>query len=105
MLKCWLGLQLLRIEAQKSPEINHLLSTAQVKIVSRLKQLMLKLTAQQATLLIDEYETNRRNSSSPRKKRKLVHQVAEIIKQLETEKRLSKQLLSNFQTENSCNYN
>ena len=54
------------------------------------------------TLLVDEYWTDRMNSSSCKKTNiwKLIHQVAKIIKQPEAESRLSKQLLDNFQTEN-----
>ena len=36
--------------------------------------------------------------------RKLIDQSAEVIKQPETESGSSKQLLDNFQTENSCNH-
>ena len=46
-------LQLLRVKARKWPEIKQLLSTAQAKIDP--KKLKLKLTAQQATLLVVEY--------------------------------------------------
>ena len=46
-------LQLLRVKAQKWPEIKQLLSTAQAKIAP--KKLKLKLKPQQATLLVVEY--------------------------------------------------
>ena len=46
-------LQLLRVKGRKWPEIKQLLSTAQAKIAP--KKLKLKLTAQQATLLVVEY--------------------------------------------------
>ena len=46
-------LQLLRVKARKWSEIKQLLSTAQAKIDP--KKLKLKLTAQQATLLVVEY--------------------------------------------------
>ena len=48
-------LQLLMVEAQKWPNIKELISTAQAQIVLRLKQLRLKLTSQQATLLVNKY--------------------------------------------------
>ena len=55
--------------------------------------------AQQANLLVDEYSTDRVNSSSCKKEKniwKSLHQVAEIMKQPEAESELSKQLLGNF---------
>ena len=51
-------LQLLRVEVSKWPKIKHncsVLSTVQAQIVPRLKQLRLKITSQQSTLLIAEY--------------------------------------------------
>lgn len=59
--------QLLKVETQKCPEIKQLLSIAQDQVAPRLKQLKLKLTAKQATLLVDEYSTDRPNSSLRRK--------------------------------------
>ena len=46
---------MLRVEAQKWPKVKQQLSNVQAKIVPRFKQLRLTLTAQQATLLVDEY--------------------------------------------------
>ena len=56
-----------RVEAQKYPEIKQLLSIAETQTARRLKQLKLKLTPMQATLLAGEYETDRLNSSPRRK--------------------------------------
>ena len=95
--------QLLRVKAPDWPKIKQLLNTAQAQIVPRIKQLRLKLTSQKSTFL----ESNRQNSHSGRKKKtnwKLINQVAEIIWKPEAEIGLSKQLLSNFQTENSCEH-
>ena len=47
--------QLLKVEAQKCPEIKQLLSIAQAQFAARLKQLKLKLTARQATILVEKY--------------------------------------------------
>ena len=44
-------------------------STAKVQIVPRFKLLRLKLMAQQATVLVDRYETDRVNQSSCRKEK------------------------------------
>ena len=44
---------LLRVEAQKWPKVTQQLSNVQAQIVPRFKQLRLKLTAQQAILLVD----------------------------------------------------
>ena len=44
-----------RVEAQKYPEIKQLLSIAQAQFPARLKQLKLKLTARQATILVEKY--------------------------------------------------
>ena len=48
-------LQLLRVEAQKWPKIKQVVSIGHAQVVPRLKQVRLKVTSQQATLLIDEY--------------------------------------------------
>ena len=48
--------QLLKVEAQKWPKL--------LQIVSKFKQLRLKLMAQQATLLVEEYSIDRVNSGS-----------------------------------------
>ena len=50
-------LQLLMVEAQKCQKLNNckVLDTVQTQIVSRLKQLRLKLTTQQSALLVAEY--------------------------------------------------
>ena len=47
--------QLLKVEAQKYPEIKQLLSIAQAQFAARLKQLKLKLTVRQATILVEKY--------------------------------------------------
>ena len=47
--------QLLKVEAQKYPEIKQLLSIAQAQFPARLKQLKLKRTARQATILVEKY--------------------------------------------------
>ena len=48
-------LHLLRVEAKKWPKIKQLLRTIEAETIPRLKQLKLKLAAQKATLLVDEY--------------------------------------------------
>ena len=57
------------VEAQKWPKIKQLLSIAQAQIVPRLKQLRLKHTSQQATVLFDEDYAERKTSSSFRKEK------------------------------------
>ena len=67
-------------------------STAQAQIVLRFEQLRLKQT--ELTIAHVEQKIIW----------KLMDQVAEINKQLEVETELRKQLLDNFQTENSCEH-
>ena len=81
--------------------MKELLSTDQAQIIPMLKQIKLKLTSQQATLLAENIKQTELKLMQKRKTiKKLIEQVAEIIKQSKAELEFSKQLLGNFSTEN-----